>query len=256
MTLTPTFHSAALDREMPYGIYLPQDYASSTRRYPVLYLLHGLFGSYENWFTLMNLASHVAALDCIIVTPDADDSWYTNSATVPENKFEDYITKNIVTEIDALYRTIPERQARAIAGLSMGGYAALKFVLRNPQSFAFAGCLSGAMSAARDLDRLTPDFAPKLLEVFGPVGNPVRAYNDIFQLIKNARPAGLPYLYLACGVEDGFLPVNREFVDELSQRLISYEYHETPGQHDWTYWDQAIRPMLAAMEKRLSTDAR
>jgi putative tributyrin esterase len=247
-----SFHSAALNRDMKYRIYLPHNYAATTRLYPVLYLLHGLYGNYQNWDTLTHLPNYVAGKDWIIVMPDADDSWYTNSATTPQDKFEDYIAKDLIAEIDGRYRTIRERHARAIAGLSMGGYGALKFALRNPQSFAFAGSLSGALDAARDLDNHRPEFAPRLLEVFGSPGNPARAQNDIFQLLAHATQSELPYLYLAGGEQDRFLSVNREFVAELSQRHVQYEYHETPGDHDWTFWDREIRPLLSAMENYLS----
>lgn len=246
------FRSAALNREMQYRIYLPHNYAATTRRYPVLYLLHGLYGNYRNWDTSTDLANDVAGMDWIIVMPDADDSWYTNSATVSQDKFEDYIAKDLIAEIDAKYRTIGDRHARAIAGLSMGGYAAMKFALRDSQLFAFAGSLSGALDAARDLDTRLQEFAAKLVEVFGPAGDPARAQNDIFVLLKNTNSAELPYLYLACGEEDRFLSVNREFVAELSQRHVHYEYHETPGNHDWTYWEREIRPLLSVMEQRVS----
>jgi putative tributyrin esterase len=246
------FHSAALSREMRYRIYLPHNYAAATQRYPVLYLLHGLYGNFENWDTFTHLSSYAAGMDWIIVMPDADDSWYTNSATAPQDKFEDYIAKDLIAEIDARYHTIRERHARAIAGLSMGGYAALKLALRDPQSFAFAGSLSGALDAARDLDTRLPEFAAKLMEVFGPAGDPARAQNDIFLLVERASPVELPYLYIACGTEDRFLSVNREFVAKLSQRHANYEYHETAGNHDWTYWDREIRPLMTVMESRLS----
>lgn len=247
------FHSAALDREMKYRIYLPNNYASTTRRYPVLYLLHGLYGDYKNWDTLTGLAHHAAGMQWIIVMPDAGDSWYTNSATASQDKFEDYITKDMLAEIDSKYRTIRDRHARAIAGLSMGGYGALKFALRNPQSFAFAASLSGALDAARDLDTRLPEFAGKLNEVFGTTGNPAREQNNIFVLLRNASPGTLPYLYLACGTADRFLSVNRQFVAALSQQQVRYEYHETPGNHDWAYWDRAVQPMLEVMDRQVSS---
>jgi len=248
-----SFRSAALSREMKYRIYLPHNYEATTRRYPVLYLLHGLYGSYENWDTLTNLAEHVAGMEWIIVMPDAGDSWYTNSATKPEDKFEDYITKDLISEIDAKYRTIRDGHARAIAGLSMGGYGAIKFALRNPRSFAFAGSLSGALDGARDLDTRVPEFSAKLNEVFGAPGSSARGQNDVYLLLQGASAADLPYLYLACGEEDRFLSVNREFVAELSKRHMAYEYHETSGNHDWSYWDRAIAPLLTAMQSRMTS---
>jgi putative tributyrin esterase len=245
------FYSAALDREMPYRIFLPRNYMKTTRRYPVLYLLHGVYGSFENWDTLTNLASHVAGLEWIIVMPDADDSWYTNSATAPRDRFEDYITKDVIAEVDGKYRTIRDRHARAVAGLSMGGYAALKFALRDPALFAFAGSLSGALAAARDLDAHASDLAPRLLEVFGAPGNPTRAHNDIFLLLQKTGAGQLPYFYLACGIGDSFLSANREFVAELSRLNLHYEYHETLGGHAWDYWDRSVKSVLSEMAKQL-----
>ena len=138
----------------------------------------------------------------------------------------------------------------------MGGYGALKFALRYPQSFAFAASLSGALDAARDLDSRLPEFAPKLVEVFGDPGNPARAHNDIFQILPSAAPDELPYLYLACGSEDRFLFVNRDFVSELARRHIRYEYRENTGTHDWAYWDREIAPLLNTMENNISPQLR
>jgi S-formylglutathione hydrolase FrmB len=211
-------------------------------------LLHGLYGDYKNWDTLTKLERYATGTNWIIVMPDADDSWYTNSVTNPQDKFEDYVAKDVVAEIENKYRTIKDRQGRAIAGLSMGGYAAMKFAIREPQAFAFAGSLSGALDAARDLESRRPEFAAKLLEVFGPSGNPAREKNDVFYLLRSAEPTDLPYLYLACGTQDRFLSVNREFVAQLSQLGVKYEYHEAPGEHDWAYWDRAIEPMLTTLK--------
>jgi len=245
------FHSAALNRDMSYRVYLPHNYAATGRRYPVLYLLHGLYGNFENWDKLTHLSTYAAAMDWIIVMPDAGDSWYSNSATVAQDKFEDYISNDVLAEIDARYRTITTRQGRAIAGLSMGGYAAMKLALRDPQLFFFAGSLSGALDAARDLDTRLPEFAPKLHEVFGASEDPAHAHNDVYALLKSAALAKLPYLYLACGEEDRFLGVNRQFVADLPALHVLYEYHENPGNHDWTYWDREIKPLLSVMQSKL-----
>lgn len=250
------FQSAALGREMQYRIYLPHNYPTTTKRYPVLYLLHGLFGNFENWDKLTHLSSYAAGMNWIIVMPDAGDSWYSNSATMPQDKFEDYIAKDLIAEIDGKYRTIPARNGRAIAGLSMGGYAAMKLALRDPKLFAFAGSLSGALDAARDLDTRLPEFAPKLVEVFGASGNPARAQNDIFVLLPKATPADLPYLYLACGEEDRFLLVNREYAADLAHRAALYEYHEMPGTHDWVFWDREIKPLLSVLQQKISDSGR
>ena len=180
------FHSAALDREMKYRILLPCGYQTGSGRFPVLYLLHGLYGDYLNWDTRTNLERYAQRYELIVVMPDAGDSWYTNSATDPKDKFEDYIAKDLVAEIDGKFRTLRSRHARAIAGLSMGGYGALKIALRYHDDFAFAGSLSGALNAPQDLGDKKPEFRDQLLKVFGPPGSAVRADNNVFSLLQSA----------------------------------------------------------------------
>jgi S-formylglutathione hydrolase FrmB len=246
------FHSASLNRDMRYLVLLPRDY-SSGRRFPVLYLLHGLYGDYKNWDTRTRLESAAVSLSLLIVMPDADDSWYTNSATKPADKFEDYIARDLISEIDGKYRTIREKHARAIAGLSMGGYGAVKFALKYPDLFSFAGSFSGAFNAAQNLDDLRPDFRAKLLEVFGPAGNHARPENDVFLLLKEWHDH--TYFYLACGAADSFLDTNRALAAQLSSQQVPYEYHETPGGHTWEYWDAELIPMLQAAVRTLESAA-
>ncbi len=241
------FHSVALDREMKYRVLLPCGYKTGGGRFPVLYLLHGLYGDYLNWDTRTNLERYAEKYEMIVVTPDAGDSWYTNSATVPKDKFEDYIAKDLVAEIDGKFRTLRSRHSRAIAGLSMGGYGALKIALRYHDDFAFAGSLSGALDAPQDLGDKRPEFRDQLLKVFGPSGSAVRAENNVFSLLQSAGPKDLPYFYLACGSADGLLQINRDFAAQLSSRGAAYEYHETAGGHAWDYWDRSVQDLLRAV---------
>ena len=246
------FHSESLNRDMRYRILLPRGYESPANRFAVLYLLHGLYGDYTNWDTRTKLEQYAEALPLIIVMPDAGNSWYTNSATVPGDRFEDYIVKDLIPEIDSHYRTLPSRKARAIAGLSMGGYGAMKFALKYPELFAFAGSLSGAFDAPRDLDVRVPEFRENLLAVFGPSGNVNRSANDLFLLLDRVDKASLPYLYFECGTADSFLVINREFVSSLPRRNIGYEYHETPGGHSWDYWARSVQNLLRSLSKVLN----
>ena len=244
------FHSSSLSRDMHYRVLLPSAYEAGGR-FPVLYLLHGLYGDYMNWDTRTHLEDYAKATDLIVVMPDANDSWYTNSATVATDKFEDYIAKDLISEIDEKFRTLRDRHARAIAGLSMGGYGSIKFGLKYPELFVFAGSLSGALNAAQDLDTLRPEFRAKLLEVFGNGPSTTRADNDVFSLIT-ASHRELPYFYLACGAADFFLGTNRAFAQQLSSKELPYEYRETPGGHSWEYWDHELLPLLRAVNHALS----
>ena len=246
------FHSAALDREMKYRVLLPCFYQSGSGRFPVLYLLHGLYGDYVNWDTRTNLGRYALRYQLIVVMPDAGDSWYTNSATDPKDKFEDYIAKDLIAEIDGKFRTLRDRHSRGIAGLSMGGYGALKIALRYHGDFVFAGSLSGALNAPLELGDKRPEFRDQLLKVFGPLGSMVRADNNLFSLFQSANTKDLPYFYLACGSADDFLQVNRDFAAQLSPRGVAYEYHETAGGHGWDYWDRSAPDLLRAAAGVLS----
>lgn len=253
------FRSVSLARDMKYRIILPAGYDTTVRRYPVLYLLHGLMGSYVDWESRTRLTEYVKGLDLIVVMPDGNDAWYTNSVSDPQDRYEDYIVKDLVPTIDATYRTISTRHARAIAGLSMGGYGAMKFALKYPQMFAFAGSLSGALNAAgnnMDTLRLAEKYNVGRQRIFGPEGGPARADNDLLALVaKIPDPARLPYLYLDCGTSDPLLKANHEFIASLPQQSIRYEFHEVPGAHTWQYWDQQVREMLRSLERYIDVKA-
>ncbi|MFY9648184.1 MAG: alpha/beta hydrolase family protein [Terriglobales bacterium] len=247
-----TFHSPSLDRQMKYRILLPCAYNAGSGRFPVLYLLHGLYGNYLDWDTKTDLEHYAQSYALIVVMPDAGDSWYTNSATDPKDKFEDYIAKDLVAEIDGKFRTLRSHHARAIAGLSMGGYGSLKIALRDHNNFAFAGSLSGALDAPQDLDERRPAFRDQLLKVFGPSGSATRAENNLFTLLQSASLKDLPYIYFACGSADDFLPVNRDLAAQLSSRSAAYEYRETVGGHTWDYWDASLPDLLQAVVSAVS----
>jgi putative tributyrin esterase len=246
-----TFHSASLDRDMHYRIFLPQNYAQPNRRFPVLYLLHGIYGKFTDWDTQSRLRHYAQNLDLIIVMPDAGDSWYVNSATAPQNRYEDYIVKDLIQEVDGNYHTLAVRESRAIAGVSMGGYGALNFALKHPELFLFAGSISGAINAPTDLGPRQPDFQANLLQVFGPPGSATRTENDIFILLKHADVSRLPYFYLACGESDPFLPLNQQFAAQLLEEHARYEFHKAPGAHEWKFWDKTAKTLLPAVMQKL-----
>jgi S-formylglutathione hydrolase FrmB len=248
-----TFQSAALGREMHYRILLPADYETSSRRYPVLYLLHGLTGHYEDWESRTHLDDYETGLPLIVAMPEGGDSWYTNSASEPQEKWEDYIIKDFIPYVDKTYRTIQTRHARAVAGLSMGGYGAMKFALKFPGTFVFAASMSGAQFAVHDPDAKIPfgqKYTDQLHNIFGTGVTPTRTDNDVFELAKKRTPAQAPYLMVTCGTEDGLLASNREFVALLQQQKLRYEYHESAGAHTWMYWDEQLPGMLSLLMER------
>ena len=135
---TVQFQSKLINATLPYNVILPPDYRTSRRtRYPVLYLLHGLTGHYSDWLTRTNVADYAAQYRMIVVMPEGKDGWYTDSATVPNDKYESYILKELIPDVEKHYRTIETRFGRGVTGLSMGGYGALKFGLKSTGTFAF-----------------------------------------------------------------------------------------------------------------------
>lgn len=248
---TIQFKSELIGKVLPYNALLPTSYFESNRRYPVLYLLHGLFGRYDDWVTRTNLADYAANYDVIIVTPEGHDSWYTDSATLPGGKYESYFFRELIPDVDARYRTIKDRRARGVAGLSMGGYGALKYGLKHLEQFVFVGSLSGALDPTSRTD-YRPGLAwdiigPSITSAFGPANSPTRQANDlhdIAQKLTSKQIASLPYLYLDCGLEDVFLTTNRELVDILLAKKIPHQFRQLPGEHNWEYWDQQVKEIL------------
>jgi S-formylglutathione hydrolase FrmB len=250
-----TVQSAALGRSMRYRVLLPENYEVSLQRYPVLYLLHGLGGNYTDWTTRSNVAEYSRTLPLIIVMPDAGNQWYTN-ADDGSARYEDYILTDLQADVVEKYRTVNSRYGRAIAGLSMGGFGALKLALKRPAGFAVVGSFSGAFAATRDgeLERLIGSGEAKRMQaIFGPAGSRTRQENDVFTLAGALKPAAAPYVYIDCGIADNSLiAANRDVVAALHKAGIAYEYHEVPGAHTWDYWDRRVREFLPLLVKRLA----
>lgn len=259
---TVPFESKLTNRTLPYNVVLPPDYHAPEQkatRYPVLYLLHGFSGSHDDWLNRTKLADYAKAYRLIVVTPEGQNSWYTDSATVPADKFESYIVEELIPDVQRRFRTLEAREGRGIAGLSMGGYGALKFGVKHASQFAFAASMSGAIGAAswRDENDLPAGLRPSMVRTFGPATGPVKQANDLFKLMREVpaeRLAGLPFFYLDCGTEDElrlFAP-NRALADLFVERKIAHEYRQLPGGHRWAYWDQQVQGVLQLAARRLS----
>lgn len=240
--------SKLMRRVMPFLVVTPPGYAASNLRYPVLYLLHGLFGAFNNWVTLTGLTRHAAQHELIIVTPEGGDGWYTDSATVTDEKFESYLIEELFPEVEKDFRTIAERSGRAIAGLSMGGYGALKFALKNPAFFAMAASISGAFDCSERSNE-DPGFdwenlRPSVMRAFGELGSAAREENDLYKLAASVDTENLLRIYFDCGTGDGFIPANRRLSQMFSESQIAHTYAEFPGEHDWEYWDRRVQHIL------------
>ena len=250
-----SFYMPSLGRTKKVSVFLPADYDANLR-YPILYLLHGYSGGYIDWPTKTKLAEYVKAIPLIVAMPDAEDSWYVNSATEPQERFEDYMIKDVPQYMQRLYSVDTTRQA--IAGLSMGGYGALMLALKHPSRFRFAGSLSGAITIPRAINdtsrRAERQLNPSLKRAFGERQGDFRNAHDVFFLYRQVPKDSLPYLYLVTGIQDGFrgfLPAHRAFTDLLRTYGAAYEYHETPGAHNWQFWEREIQPLIKRMREVL-----
>jgi putative tributyrin esterase len=247
-----TFHSAALGRDMPYRVITPANTPSGTKL-PVVYLLHGGGGSFRDWSNYSDVA-RFAERGLILIMPEADESYYTNSVEHPQDRYEDYIVNNLIADVENRFPIAPGRANRAILGISMGGYGAIKLSLHHPDLFAFAGGLSSA------IDVPTRPFSIHRWgqyrhhrSIFGPWGSATRRNNDPFVLVRSADPAKAPYFYLTCCEQEGLLPSNRSFASLLQERHFRYEFHVVPGGHNWQQWNARLDDAFSNLLDHLGT---
>jgi S-formylglutathione hydrolase FrmB len=237
-------------------ILLPDGYQRSMKRYPVIFLLHGFNQQHSSWFTSTRLVQYASSYSVIIVSPDAKNSWYTNSVTQPELRYEDLLMKDIIPFIDTKYRTKKGREFRSIAGLSMGGYGALKFALKYPSQFHFAAGLSPSIQFPVGLEdsaivaRRSEASNASVRAAFGAVRNGQWPENDIFSLVERIDERTLPYLYLSVGSNDNIPEVivqTHQLAGLLRKKKARFEMHESEGGHEWNYWDSEIEKVLRSI---------
>lgn len=293
------FESAALGVPKDVVVYLPAGYdADPARRWPVFYYLHGLGGDETNWVDggKLDAIADAAGVAAIVVMPDGDNSFYVDSLatmdydaclkdgtgllvpTAPRRKtcvrtpaYDGYITKDLISWVDATYRTIATREGRAIAGLSMGGFGALQLALRHPDLYAAAASHSGvdALMYAGPFPyvagKVTLETEPKnwggglgpfgawVRAIFGPELARWRAH-DPAALVATVEP-GRPALYLDCGTEDEFALHNgAQYVhDLLRARGIEHAWYLGPGRHDFGFWSARLPHSLAFLQGHVAT---
>jgi S-formylglutathione hydrolase FrmB len=244
------FHSAALDRDMPYRVVLPKVVASG-QRFPVLYLLHGGGGGFRDWSNYSDIARY-AERGLILVMPEGDYSYYMNSVARPRDRYEDYIVHDLITDVESRFPVASGRQNRTIVGVSMGGFGAVVLSLRHPELYFAAAGLSPA------LDVPSRPFSIKrwgqwrdYRAIFGPWKGETQSAEDPFMLIKSVDMAQLPYLFLSCGDQEGLLPTNERFAAALKRKSISFEFHRVAGGHDWQQWNAQVPKMMDSVTSHI-----
>jgi putative tributyrin esterase len=245
-----TFRSEALNRDMHYRVVSPLTVAP-TQHLPVVYLLHGGGGGFRDW-TNDSDVTRFAESGLLLVMPEGGSSYYTDAVDPPQDRYEDYIVRDLISEVESKFPVATGRSNRAIVGVSMGGFGAVKLALRHPDLFTFAGGLSSALDVPRRA------FSIKRLEqsrhyssIFGPSGSPTRRDNDPFALVRTASPDATPYFFLTCGEQEGLLPANREFATLLAARHFRFEFHTVPGGHDWNQWNAWLPTLFRSLAEHM-----
>ena len=247
-----TFHSAALNRDMQYRVILPTSIPAGLRL-RVVYLLHGGGGGFRDWSNYSDVG-RLSETGLLLVMPEGASSYYTNSVEETQDRYEDYIVNDLISEVEKRFPAANGRSNRAIVGVSMGGFGAVKLGLRHPDLFAFAGGISSAIDVPRrafSLRRLQQ--SRHYNSIFGPSGSSTRRDNDPFVLGRTVIPETAPYLFLTCGEQEGLLPANREFARLLAQRHLRYEFHTIAGGHNWNQWNAWVPQLFESLLDHLAS---
>ena len=247
--------STILNREVHYTVYLPADYETSERTYPVVYLLHVYGDDNTGWlqFGEINRYADKAIAEgtippMIIIMPNADSSFYINSYDGKE-KYEDFFVKEFMPTVEKTYRIKAEKKFRGISGLSMGGYGTLIYALKYPELFAACAPLSAAVF---DDDALL-NMPEKNWDVtFGPLfGRNLKGKDRLTETwyknspLKIVETKSLDELkkvryWIDCGDDDFLTKGNCLLHIALSEKRVPHEYRVRDGAHSWTYWRTGI----------------
>lgn len=238
---TVAVYSNAMQKEYKCVVIKPSVVQNETVPLPVVYLLHGHGGWYANWvLRVPQLKEYADQYRLMIVCPDGGyNSWYLNSPVDASIRFETYISEEVPAYIDAHYPTIKDRKARAITGLSMGGHGGLFLGFRHAAVFGACGSMSGGV----DLRPFYNNW--QLKEKLGDtISHAANWKNYSVTNVVEQTPAQPLSIIIDCGTEDFFYAVNHALHEKLLQLKIAHEYIERPGQHNWDYWENAVKYQL------------
>ncbi len=240
-----SYFSRSLLKASSFNIVFPDD-PDIPRPWSVFYLLHGLSDDHTIWMRRTSIERYAAGLPLVVVMPDGGRGWYTNAKE--GYAYEDDLIKDVVGLVDRTFPVKAERAGRAIGGLSMGGYGAVKLGLKHHAMFASVNSHSGAVGFLRDPER-AQQLSPEFRRIFGETssGGP----EDPFAIVEGLDHGVLPAMRLDCGTSDFLLDQNRAFHAHLEKMNVPHEYEEFPGGHDWAYWDEHVREALAFHARNL-----
>jgi S-formylglutathione hydrolase FrmB len=229
--------SSSMNKEVKVVYVLPDKaLGSHAKACPVIYLLHGYSGNACSWIELKPELPEIAdAKGIIFVCPDAKNSWYWDSPKDPSYRYETFTSTELVKYTDAHYATVPDRKARAITGLSMGGHGALWIAFRHKDTFGAAGSTSGGVDIRPfpmnwEMNKQLGEFAANkgLWDSHTVINQIDKVNHGDFALI------------IDCGESDFFLEVNKELHKRLLARNIDHDFITRPGVHNGAYWNNSI----------------
>lgn len=210
-----------------------------------LYLLHGYSGNYSDWVKKVpKLKELVDVYGYLVVCPDGGfDSWYWDTDD-PKFQYETFITRELIPEVERIYKVKSDSKNRAITGLSMGGHGALYLAFRHQDLFAYAGSTSGGV----DIRPFSNNWS--IIERIGSYQENAEKWNQhtVMELTHLVEPGKLQ-LFIDCGTEDFFHDVNKKLHDKLTYLNIPHTFLTMPGQHNWDYWSQSIVYQMAFFDR-------
>ncbi len=244
---TVSIKSASMNKAIKTVVIKPDSYTTEKdKRFPVVYLLHGFGGNFSNWIKKVPHIKQLADdLQLMIVCPDgAIGSWYFNSPVDSSYRYETFVGSEVPEYLDANYKTIADRKARAITGLSMGGHGGLFLGFRHANLFSACGSMSGALHVSV----ITKGY--QVEQRLGDTATNKKYWTDwsVLNIIDN-KPSDSLAIIFDCGTEDRVLTMNRLVHEKMVQLKIPHDYTERPGNHDWNYWNTAIDYQLIYMSK-------
>ncbi len=235
-------YSPSMKKSIKAVVITPDNYANG-KDYPVVYLLHGFGGNYADWITkAKGFEKNADLFQIIIVCPDGNNSWYWDSPVDDQYKYETYVSDELVKWIDNKYKTIRNRRARAITGLSMGGHGGLFLAFKHQDIFGAAGSMSGGVDICSFPNNW--DMALRLGKYAEHLENWEK--NTVTNMLYLLTPNSLS-LIIDCGTEDFFYKVNEQLHQQLLLRNIPHDFISRPGAHNWPYWSNAINYQLLFM---------
>ena len=249
------FFSDALNVASTVNVILPEAnqgigiQAKKGRKPPkVLYLLHGYSDDHTIWMRRTSVERYAAAHNLAVIMPAVNHSFYCNEAY--GERYWDYVSEELPQTMHRFLRLSDKPQDTYVAGLSMGGYGAMRLALTYPERFAAAASFSGAVDIAGVLHRHTEDGTAK--RIFGDVKDLKGTEIDTYWLMKkNAGAPHKPRLYISCGTKDFLYGLHQEFIPALEENGWDVTRHDEPDAiHEWGFWDQEIKKFIVLIAKK------